>query len=136
MPTRHESCNGDKVLVHTIASALRKVWHRHKNREEVIKAAHYVVQEYKKDGTPRAAPSHFWDCALCGTPCKQAASSKHPRFHVDHIDPVIPLGGVEVSWHEYIQRLFFSGKDNLQLICAPCHRTKTNNEAKGRRKKK
>ena len=125
--SRHESCKGDRALVNLIAAAMRKVWHRHANREAVIKAAHYTVQEHKKDGTPKASISHFWTCALCGQACKQTASSKYPRFHVDHIDPVIPIGR-EVSWDEYIERLFFSGRGNLQVLCTNCHSTKTKSE--------
>lgn len=128
--TRHEACQGDKALVHSIASAMRKVWHRHKNREAIADNLKYAIQEYNKDGKPKARLSHFWDCQLCGQKCKQAKSSKYPRFHIDHVDPVIPLDSEPITWDTYIDRLFFSGQKNLKLICEPCHKEKTREETR------
>lgn len=43
---------------------------------------------------------------------------------VDHIEPIVdPVVGF-VSFDEYINRMFCE-EDNLQLLCGPCHDTKT-----------
>lgn len=45
---------------------------------------------------------------------------------VDHIDPIIPLGGF-VSWDNVVERMFVE-KDKLQLLCKECHDKKTKEE--------
>ena len=49
---------------------------------------------------------------------------------VDHIDPIIPLGGF-VSWDSVIERMFVE-TDHLQLLCKECHDQKTKDERKAR----
>lgn len=134
MPTRHESCNDEKALVSALSNAIRKVWHRHPAREQALEAAFMSVQEYKKNGEPKKNRSQYWICKLCDQRCKKQKSSLYPQIHVDHIDPVVPLEG-PISWHTYIQRLFFSGYDNLQAICTTCHKAKTKEENAQRRRK-
>lgn len=136
MPSRHNSCNNEKPLVAAIASAIRKVWHKHPAREAALNKVRIVVQEYKKDGSPKKLKSNYWICELCDQRCKKQKSSLYPQVHVDHKDPVTPLKGDPISWHTYIQRLFFSGADNLQAICSTCHKAKTKAENAERRKNK
>ena len=48
-------------------------------------------------------------------------------MHIDHIDPVVDPERGFVDWDIYIARLFCSA-ENLQLLCEPCHKTKTDRE--------
>jgi len=57
--------------------------------------------------------------------CKESFTMRDVQ--VDHIDPVVPVGRELQSWDEYICRLF-CGVDNLQVLCKPCHKEKSNNE--------
>ena len=53
---------------------------------------------------------------------------------VDHIDPVVdPVVGFE-SLDTFSERLHCP-KPNMQLLCKPCHKDKTNRERKERKKK-
>jgi 5-methylcytosine-specific restriction endonuclease McrA len=53
---------------------------------------------------------------------------------VDHIDPVVdPVVGF-VNLDTFSDRLHCP-KDNMQLLCKPCHKEKTNVERKERKKK-
>ena len=53
---------------------------------------------------------------------------------VDHINPVVdPAKGFE-DWPTYMERLYCEA-DNLQVLCKPCHKDKTNEERKERKKK-
>ena len=51
-------------------------------------------------------------------------------MNVDHIQPVIPLTGIElqetgeIDWNKHIPRLF-CGIDNLSNICQKCHDSKS-----------
>ena len=50
---------------------------------------------------------------------------------VDHIEPVVdPIKGFE-TWDIFINRLFCE-IENLQVLCKPCHKTKTENERKAK----
>lgn len=50
------------------------------------------------------------------------------KIAVDHIEPVQPVDGRELTFDEYIGRVFCE-KDNLQVICGVCHTLKTSYEA-------
>ena len=53
---------------------------------------------------------------------------------VDHIEPVVsPQEGFQ-DWWTYINRLYCEA-DNLQVLCKPCHKQKTAEERKERKKK-
>jgi hypothetical protein len=65
-------------------------------------------------------------------------SAVEGKIAADHIDPVVPVDGTELSWDEYIARVFCE-ESNLQAICTVCHTLKTSFEAGERadlRKKK
>jgi 5-methylcytosine-specific restriction endonuclease McrA len=64
--------------------------------------------------------------------CKQEFTSKN--VEVDHREPVVdPLVGF-TTWDEVIARLF-CGEDNLQVLCKPCHKLKSKQESKERKRK-
>ena len=53
---------------------------------------------------------------------------------VDHIEPVVsPQEGFQ-DWWTYMNRLYCEA-DNLQVLCKPCHKEKTAEERKERKKK-
>ena len=53
---------------------------------------------------------------------------------VDHIDPVVEPATGFVNFDTLIHRLYCE-TDNLQVLCKPCHKEKTNRERKERKKK-
>lgn len=63
----------------------------------------------------------LYRCEACKTVLRNG------EYQLDHIIPIInPTRGF-VSWDDYIGKLFV-GADGLQLLCIPCHKTKTNKE--------
>lgn len=80
-------------------------------------------------------------CAHCGDiiptyreVVKDGRIKKATNFHVDHIEPVQPIG-VEIDLITWIYRLFCP-KSNFQILCIPCHDVKTQAENTVRRIKK
>lgn len=63
---------------------------------------------------------------LCNA-CKQEFTSKD--VEVDHISPVVDPATGFVDWDTFIGRLYCP-KENLQVICKPCHKIKTKEERK------
>ena len=61
--------------------------------------------------------------------CKLEFPAK--EVQVDHIDPVVVPSEGFVSWDKFISRLFCD-KQNLQVLCKPCHKNKTAEEKKER----
>ena len=53
---------------------------------------------------------------------------------VDHIKPVVDPKKGFVSWDVYINRMFCEIED-LQVLCKPCHKVKTDQEKLERKKK-
>jgi 5-methylcytosine-specific restriction endonuclease McrA len=127
-----DAVQGDKKIRNLLISAIKKVWHRHPRRLQVLQRVRIERQEFKKDGMPRARPSIFYKCDECGALAKGQRSKSHPQIHVDHIDPVVPLTGYDnLTWDGYIKRLFCD-PSNLQAICNICHDQKTANERRQR----
>ena len=56
------------------------------------------------------------------------------QVQVDHKKPVVDPKQGFISWDEYIKRLF-CGAENLQVLCKPDHKEKTDREKKRRTKK-
>lgn len=56
---------------------------------------------------------------------------------MDHIDPVVPIGekAFDMSLDVIASRLWCD-KDNLQVLCKPCHKKKSADEVGLRRKAK
>ncbi len=74
---------------------------------------------YRKDGTVAAKPRVEYQCAAC----QQWHQDKN--IQVDHINEVVDIQAGFVDWNTFIERLYCS-KDNLQVLCKPCHQIKTN----------
>lgn len=53
---------------------------------------------------------------------------------VDHIKPVVDPKKGFVSWDSFIDRIFCE-IENLQVMCKPCHKIKTDQEKLERKKK-
>lgn len=96
-----------------VRSTLRSGSRRWPPKWEVLKEA------FSKEGinpkTKRKAKLYL--CAACG----EENSSKDVQ--VDHIEAIGPCD----TWDEFIERLFCE-KDNLQVLCKPCHKEKTKKE--------
>mgnify|MGYP000429110550 FL=1 len=56
--------------------------------------------------------------------CKKDFPQK--MVEVDHIKPIVGIHGF-TTWDAFIQALFCD-KDNLQVLCKPCHLVKTKKE--------
>jgi 5-methylcytosine-specific restriction endonuclease McrA len=65
-------------------------------------------------------------CARCCQPAKRK------DVQVDHIVPVLDPRLGFVNFDVYVARLFCS-LENLQVLCKPCHKIKTNQENEVRR---
>ena len=96
--------------------ATQPQWHKECVREyhRAINTAGQVKALIKRDGRK---------CQACG--CEQS----NWGFEVDHIRPLWQSAGLELK-----ERRAFFVLENLQLLCAPCHKEKSAREAKQRAK--
>ncbi len=102
-----------------ITSALRGGFSRFPNKYNALKDAFVSKKVNKKSGRVAA----HYRCAGCS----KTFPSKDVQ--VDHILPVVdPITGF-VGWDVYIQRMFCP-PENLQVLCKPCHASKTKKERK------
>lgn len=62
--------------------------------------------------------------------CKMSFPAKD--IQIDHIEPVVPINQDITSWDTYIDRLFCD-ISNLQALCKPCHKIKSEKENNARR---
>lgn len=60
----------------------------------------------------------LYQCASCKEAFKQN------EVVVDHIDPVVPIEGDDYDWNTFINRLFVP-VEGLQILCNPCHDSKS-----------
>lgn len=95
-----------------IIAAIRKIWLWSPQRKLAIQSSMTHNDRYV--------------CAACKTAVKK------DERQVDHLSPVIPITGW-VSWDSYIENLM---EGPLQILCKTCHKTKTQNENKKRKKTK
>jgi 5-methylcytosine-specific restriction endonuclease McrA len=65
-------------------------------------------------------------CAGCG----EIVRAK--EISVDHIEPVISPSEGFTDWNTFVARLFCS-KENLQCLCADCHKEKSKQENQQRK---
>lgn len=103
-PTKQvPKCDGFGVAERkAVHAAVRLVWQRSLSRRLAIK---------------RATDSEgYLCCEQCGT--------RTPKAHVDHIEPVGEVGGVD-----YVARMF-APSTGLRVLCPPCHKIKTKEERK------
>lgn len=98
-----------------ITSILRSGSRRWAPKYSTLKDAYTKTKINKKSG--RLA-KHF-RCAIC------AGEFTSTNVQVDHIIP-IGKGG---DWNSFIEALFCE-KENLQVLCKPCHKDKTKSENK------
>lgn len=104
-----------------IISVIRGGFRKWTEKYECLKDARVGKQVNKTTGRM----AEHYKCAACSYhfPLKEV--------QVDHINPVVdPVKGF-VNWDEYIDRMYTT-KDNLQCLCKPCHKEKTNAERKQR----
>lgn len=103
-----------KELKRFLIPKLRSASYRWKFRSEAIKNARVARGFYK--------------CAICKT-----ETLKNGQYVLDHINPVVPLTGWDgLDWTQYITRMFVSAEE-FQVICHPCHDTKSDFEVQMRK---
>lgn len=96
-----------------------------------------IVQTLKDARVDRG----WYKCNVCKdvVPVSILKNGKRVKgVQVDHISPIVDPQVGFTTWDEFINRLF-SERDNLQLICSPCHDVKSKAEAtvaRERRRKK
>lgn len=91
---------------------LRRGSYRTPVRQEVKKGARIARGIYK--------------CAKC------LGSFRNGEFAIDHKKPVVDPKRGFVDWNEFIDRLYCPAS-GLQVLCHPCHDSKTQRENKRRR---
>jgi 5-methylcytosine-specific restriction endonuclease McrA len=105
-----------------IRGAIRRIFSRSPVKIEVLKKVRREVPRYNKDGSRGKRDAVQYQCAVC----KSFVGST--KVEVDHIIPVIEVNEKGfVDWNMFVERLF-CGPENLQVICDPCHDTKTHDE--------
>lgn len=97
-----------------IVSALRAASRRWPPKYETLQEA-YVGQ---KINPKTKRESKHYKCKAC----KKIFPGK--EVQVDHIEPVVSTTDGFTTWDEFISRLFCE-KENLQVLCKPCHDIKT-----------
>ena len=107
-----------------ITSLLRSGMRRFPNKTEALSKAKTTRKKNKK--TNRLA--QHYRCASCR---KEFPLSD---VQVDHIKPVVDPKDGFIDWEVYVQRMFCT-TENLQVICKPCHKIKSDKERKQRSKK-
>ena len=107
-----------------VTSALRAASRRWPPKYKALKEAFVGRKENKKTGK---LAMHY-KCAKC---------KKHfvaTDVQVDHKLPVVDPKTGFVSWDDFINRIFCE-IENLQVMCKPCHKVKTEEEKLERKKK-
>lgn len=106
-----------------IRSALRSAFNRYPPKYESIKAAATTVQDgVYKTGVKKGKPKYIrqYQCASCKKHFKQK------DVQVDHITPAGSLKDYD-DLPGFVSRLFCT-IDELQVLCKPCHKLKTQQE--------
>ena len=107
-----------------VTSALRAASRRWPVKYKALKAAFAGRQVNAKTGK---LAMHY-KCAKCKKLFVAA------DVQVDHVQPVVDPKKGFVGWDVYIDRMFCE-IENLQVLCKPCHKIKTDQEKLERRKK-
>lgn len=100
-----------------ITSTIRGGFRRWPVKFSVLKSA--LVGKKINPSTGRLASMY-----LCNI-CKEEFPNK--MVQVDHIEPVIDPKVGFISWDSFIEKLFCE-KENLQVLCIPCHKNKSDYE--------
>lgn len=106
-----------------VRSALRAAFRKWPPKFAVLKSA---ATERKTNPKSGKLAMHY-RCAACDIdfPAKDV--------QVDHIKPIVSVSTGFKTWDDFIDKLFCEAK-NLQVLCKPCHKTKTGKERKKRGK--
>jgi 5-methylcytosine-specific restriction endonuclease McrA len=107
-----------------VTSALRAASRRWPPKYKALKEAFAGRKVNAKTGKM----AMHYECAEC---------SKHfvaTDVQVDHIKPVVDPKKGFTTWDNFIERMFCEMK-NLQVLCKPCHKIKTDQEKLERKKK-
>ena len=107
-----------------VTSALRAASRRWPVKYKALKAAFAGRQVNAKTGK---LAMHY-KCAKCKKLFVAA------DVQVDHVQPVVDPKKGFVGWDVYIDRMFCE-IENLQVLCKPCHKIKTDQEKLERKKK-
>lgn len=102
-----------------IVSVLRSGTRRWPPKYECLNEA----KTEKKVNTKTGRIAQHYMCSIC----KEDFSATN--IDVDHIKPVVGSEGF-TSWDVYIKNMFCD-KENLQVVCKPCHKIKTKQERGG-----
>lgn len=118
----------DKNITRYITQGIRKAFKLSDKHKSIQLAARVEKPKYNKDGKLSKKPSVYYRCNEC------KGLAKSTNINVDHIEPVIPLNKKlnEMTINEYTSRVL-----NLacQLLCKPCHKSKSKIENSQRKKK-
>lgn len=144
--------------------AWRQIWFRWPSRKLALAKARVELEKTKKDGTRSKKDQIFYKCSQCLRLAKGALSTTHKKAKtawtkertkarkagdplpdrpedlpllavVDHREALVPVDGRELSWDEYLNRLFCPTED-LQVLCDECHAAKSKEENSERRNNK
>lgn len=87
------------------------------------------IPRIKKDGSEAKVPNVCYVCEHCEGLFKQI------ELQCDHKIPVVPveIPTKHMPWEMMIERSFVKTLDQLQLLCKPCHKVKTQEENKLRK---
>jgi len=107
-----------------VTSALRAASRRWPPKYKALKEAFVGRQVNAKTGKM----AMHYKCVACQ---KLYVASD---VQVDHIKPVVDPKKGFVSWDDFINRIFCE-IENLQVLCKPCHKIKTDQEKAERKKK-
>lgn len=102
----------------------------HPSLQAVLKRERIEVPYRKLDGEWSKLPRVYYKCAKC------AAQFGMKDIQLDHVEPVGPTPGSKLAppgltWDTFIARLF-CGPENLQTVCKPCHKVRTDQQTKER----
>jgi len=100
-----------------VVSALRTATRRWPPKYKALKEA-YIGRKTNKKTNKLAM---HYKCACCK---KEFVAAD---VQVDHILPVVNTKTGFTTWEEYINNMFCE-KENLQVLCKPCHSIKTQEE--------
>ena len=102
-------------IISLIRSGLRKF----QNRSECLKEA----KTQKKINESSGRLAQHYKCAKCKKDFPMT------QVQVDHIEPVVDVKKGFVDWNTYISRMYCA-IENLQVLCKPCHKIKSDKERK------
>ena len=109
-----------------IKGAIRRVFSRSDLRRKALQAS---VTDHIDPSRKRV--TRWSKCSACG--------KLEPSYlcEVDHDIPIIPVDSSlnEMTWDEIVDRVWCD-ENNLKVMCKPCHKSKSKDENKERRKLK